>query len=712
MNRVNNHRGSRAVLALSLIAGFAFSNIGPWGAQEARAQDQPVKKESRRRATKEVKPIELNPAQIAELTKLANDRQLNVDDLLSAAKTYTPSGRHDDYLLFSSGGQSGQVFVIGVPSMRLLRSISVFTPESWQGYGFAGEHDPVRERLKINDKMVDWGDTHHPALSETKGEYDGQFLFIGDKANARVAVIDLRDFETKQIAKNPLTISDHGASFVTPDTDYIVEGGQYATVLGYGYALPEDYKKSYRGMVTFWKFDRTKGRIDEANSFALELPPYWQDLADAGKGACDGLVFVNSFNVEMATGGVEGGKPPFEAGASQRDTDYLHVIDWRKAAAAVKAGKAEKINGFPVLKIATSVSEGVLYFAPEPKSPHGVDVTPNGQFIVVAGKLDPHVTVYGADKLKKAMADKKFSGKDEYGVPILDFDSVVEAQVELGLGPLHTQFDNQGYAYTSLFLDSAVARWSLGGEYAKQHSEQPWKLVTKTSVQYNIGHLCAAEGDSASPDGKYLIAMNKWSVDRFYPTGPLLPQNFQLVDIAGAGTTMPVVYDMPVGVGEPHYCQMIKADKLKPFLVYPEVGWNPHTQAIDSNAPKQGKEGVIRSGNKVTVNMTAIRSHFTPEHVMIEQGDEVTWRITALETTQDATHGFCIGGYNINLSLEPGEYMEFTFTADYPGTYPFYCTEFCSALHLEMMGYLHIKPRSGAQTQVPGGTPTVNAASK
>ena len=206
--------------------------------------------------------------------------------------------------------------------------------------------------------------------------------------------------------------------------------------------------------------------------------------------------------------------------------------------------------------------------------------------------------------------------------------------------------------------------------------------------------------------------MNKWSVDRFYPTGPLLPQNFQLVDIAGAGTAMPVVYDMPLGVGEPHYCQMIKADKLKPFLVYPEVGWNPHTQSLDPNAPKQGKEGVTRSGNKVTVNMTAIRSHFTPEHVMIEQGDEVTWRITALETTQDATHGFCIGGYNINLSLEPGEFMEFTFTADYPGTYPFYCTEFCSALHLEMMGYLHIKPKSGAQTQAPVGTPTVNATSK
>ena len=651
------------------------------------------RREPRRQRGREAAPIELTPAQVAELTRLANDRKLNVDDLFAAAKTFMPSGRHDEYILFSSGGQSGQVFVIGVPSMRLLRSIAVFTPESWQGYGFAGERDPVRESLKINGKEVLWGDTHHPALSETKGEYDGQWLFIGDKANARVAVIDLRDFETKQIVKNPLTISDHGAAFVTPDTEYVIEGGQYATVLGYGYAPPEEYQKSYRGMVTFWKFDRPKGRIDVANSFAMELPPYWQDLADAGKGASDGFIFINSFNVEMAVGGVEKGNPPFEAGVSKRDTDYLHIIDWRKAEAAFKAGKAEPINGFPVISIATSVELGLLHFTPEPKSPHGVDVSPNGQYIVVAGKLDPHVTIFGADKIKAAIAQKKYSGTDPYGIPILDFDAVKEAQVELGLGPLHTQFDDKGYAYTSLFLDSAVARWTLGGEYASLNAERPWTLVAKTPVHYNIGHLCAAEGDTVSPDGGYLIAMNKWSVDRFFQTGPLMPQNFQLLDIGAPGTTMPVIFDAPIGVGEPHYCQMIKADKLKPWAVYPEIGWNPHTQRLDPNAPKKGREGVIREGNKVLVNMTAIRSHFNPEHVHIEEGDEVTWRITAIESTQDAIHGFCIGGYNINLSLEPGEFAEFFFVADKPGTYPFYCTEFCSALHLEMMGYLHIKPK-------------------
>ncbi|HZW11485.1 MAG TPA: Sec-dependent nitrous-oxide reductase [Phycisphaerales bacterium] len=682
------HAG-RSVLLTLLCVGTALACVAP----DASAQQEGRR---RRGQAAEAKPVELAPAQVAQLTKIANERRLNVDDLIAAAKTYTPSGRHDEYVLFASGGQSGQVFAIGVPSMRLLRSIAVFTPESWQGYGFAGDNDSVLESLKIDGKLNAWGDTHHPALSETKGDYDGQFLFIGDKANARLGVIDLRDWETKQIVKNPLTISDHGAAFVTPDTDYVIEGGQYATVLGYGYAPPEEYKQSYRGMVTMWKFDRTKGKIDEASSFALELPPYWQDLADAGKLASDGYFFVNSFNVEMATGVVKEGDAPFEAGASKRDMDYLHIVDWKKAEAAFRAGRATKINGFPVLTLETLIAEGILYFAPEPKSPHGVDVTPDGKFMVVAGKLDPHVTVYSIEKIKAAIAGKKFSGSDEYGVPVLEFDAVKEAQVELGLGPLHTQFDNKGYAYTSLFLDSAVARWSLGGDFDKLNDDQPWKLVTKTPVQYNIGHLCAAEGDTVSPDGNHLISMSKWSVDRFLPTGPLLPQNFQLLDITAPGAAMPVLYDLPIGVGEPHYCQMIKADKLQTWSVYPETGWNPHTQMLDPRAPRAGQEGVVRDGTNVTVSMTAIRSHFAPEHVEVNEGDTITWRITALESTPDATHGFCIGAYNINLSLEPGEFTEITFVADRPGTYPFYCTEFCSALHLEMMGYLHIKPKTDA----------------
>jgi nitrous-oxide reductase len=296
--------------------------------------------------------------------------------------------------------------------------------------------------------------------------------------------------------------------------------------------------------------------------------------------------------------------------------------------------------------------------------------------------------------MKQAIADGKFTGKDAYGVPILDFDAALEAQVELGLGPLHTQFDDQGYAYTSLFLDTAVARWSLGGPYASRHGDAPWTLVQKVPVHYNVGHIATVEGDTVSPDGGYLVAMNKWSVDRFLTVGPLHPQNFQLVDIADKGPSMRLLYDMPIGIGEPHYAQIIKADKLAAWDVYPEVGWEPVAQAKAPEAVAAGSEKVVRKGKDVEIWMTAVRSHFTPDRIEVQEGDRVVWHITSLERTKDATHGLAIPAFDVNLSLEPGESATIKFTADQPGTYAFYCTEFCSALHLEMLGYLLVSPAS------------------
>lgn len=625
---------------------------------------------------------------------IAEARGLTPDDISAALKTYLPTGAHDDYVIFASGGHSGQVLVIGVPSMRLLKVIAVFTPEPWQGWGY-GVGNEVLAEGDVNGREVRWADTHHPALSETGGDYDGQFLFINDKANARVAIIDLRDFETKQIVKNPVAINDHGGTFVTPNTDYVIEGGQYAAPLGWEYAVLDDYNDKYRGMVTFWKFDRDQGRIDPASSFTIELPPYWQDLCDAGKLASEGWIFCNSFNAERATGGIESGNPPFEAGASQGDTDYMHLINLVKAEEVYKAGNTTEVNGFPVISLQTAIDEGILYLTPEPKSPHGVDITPDGQFMVISGKLDPHVTIYSFEKMMAAIESGNWD-TDDYGVPVLPLDDVKEAQVEVGLGPLHTQFDNQGYAYTSLFLDSAVARWSLGGDFADLHPEEPWQLVGTTSVHYNIGHLLVAEGDTVSPDGKYLVAMNKWAIDRFANVGPLLPQNFQLIDIDNTGDSMQLLYDMPIGIGEPHYAQMIEYAKLSPWEIYPEIGWDPHSQSVSPNAVQPGEEKIVRNGNEVEVFMTAVRSHFTPEHVEIEQGDHVIWHITNIERAYDATHGFSIPAYNINLSLEPGEAQTIEFDADQPGVFSYYCTEFCSALHLEMTGYMLVKPNGSA----------------
>ena len=301
------------------------------------------------------------------------------------------------------------------------------------------------------------------------------------------------------------------------------------------------------------------------------------------------------------------------------------------------------------------------------------------------------MTIYSFDKIQKAI-QAGATETDEYGVPILNFDDVVEAQVEVGLGPLHTQFDDKGYAYTSLFLDSAVARWTLGGSYAEKNPDEPWQLITKIPVHYNVGHIAAAEGDTVSPDGKYLVSLNKWSVDRFTGVGPLLPQNFQLIDISKTGEQMQLLYDMPIGLGEPHYAQIIKADKLKPWDVYPEIGWDPSTQSKSPDAVEPGQERIERNGNTVEIWMTAVRSHYTPEIVEVKKGDRVIWHITNIERAKDATHGFALPGYNINLSIEPGETVTFEFTADQDGVFSFYCTEFCSALHLEMTGYFLVQP--------------------
>lgn len=630
----------------------------------------------------------------ADAAQVAAERGLSPNDIYAALKTFTPSGQLDPYIMFASGGQGGQVLVIGVPSMRILKLIGVFTPEPWQGYGFGGAGNKILAEGKVGENDVTWGDTHHPGLSETNAEYDGQFLFINDKANARVAVIDLKDFSTKQIVKNPLALNDHGGSFVTPNTEYVIEGPQYAAPLGWEYADIKDYKEKYRGLMTLWKFDRTTGRIDPKQSFSIELPPYFQDLCDAGKKVSEGWLFCNSFNTEMATGGVEEGNPPFEAGTTKNDTDYLHIVNWKKAEEVYKAGKVEMIKEMPVIRLDTAAKEGIVYFTPEPKSPHGADVTPGGEYVVVGGKLDPHVTIYSFDKIQKAIAamNEGTTTKDAFGVPVLALDSTKEAQVELGLGPLHTVYDDKGYAYTSLFLDSAVARWTLGGPYQSLHAEEPWTLVQKLPVQYNIGHIAAAEGDTASPDGNYVVALNKWSIDRFANVGPLLPQNFQLVDTSKPGDQMKVLYDMPVGMAEPHYAQIIKADKLAPLEVYP-VGTNAETMQPDPNAitaPDQAK--VVRNGNNVEIWMAVVRSHFTPEHVRIKQGDHVIWHFTNLEQTRDATHGFALPGYNINLSLEPGKSETIEFDANMSGTYAYYCTEFCSALHLEMLGYFMVEP--------------------
>jgi len=623
---------------------------------------------------------EVSQAPARSTADLMKQRGLSEADVSAALQTYMPTGKKDDYITFASGGHGGNMIVIGVPSMRILKYVGVFTPEPWQGYGYGDQSQQVLDQGSRFGKDMTWGDMHHPALSETKGEYDGRYIFVNDKANARIAVVDLHDFVTKQIVTSELIQSDHGATFVTPNTEYVVESSQYPAPLGGGYAPIEQFQDKYRGAVIFWKFDREAGKIDKTKSFAMELPPYMQDLADAGKLGSEGWVFINSFNTEMSWGGTMEGNPPMESGASQNDMDYLHIINLKKAIEVAKSGKTKTIAGMPVIMLDTINEEGLLHLVGEPKSPHGVDVTPDGKELVVSGKLDTHATVYSFDKLMEAIGAENYEGKDRYGVPILPFNDVIRGQVEIGLGPLHTQYDDKGNAYTSVFIESTVAKWSL----------KDLKVLEKVKVHYNVGHIVAAEGDTVSPDGKYLIAMNKWALDRFSKVGPLLPQNFQLINIDSE--PMQLIYDMPLPLGEPHYAQMIKADKMSPVDVYKPAGYDVVTDAPSPNAVKAKEERIERKGKDVHVYMTSVRSHFTPDIVRVKKGDTVHLHITNVEQAHDATHGFTVGSYNVHSSLEPGKHVDITFVADKEGTFPFYCTEFCSALHLEMAGYLLVEP--------------------
>lgn len=636
------------------------------------------------RATKqaEQKTVALD----GDLDGVAAARNLKAEDVENALATFVPPGSYDDYYMFASGGHSGQVFVIGLPSMRILKTIAVFTPEPWQGYGYG--NDWSTEALKggrTNTQTgndITWADTHHPALSEQNGEYDGRFLYINDKSNGRIGMIDLRDFRAKQTLAIPNHQSTHGGAFITPNSEYVHVSSNTPTIWPpspNAYASLDDYKEKFRGVSSWLAIDQTTGRMDVEKSFQIELPPYTQDLADAGKGPSHGWGFINSYNTEMATGGKLEGKPTIESGASAGSTDLMHIINWKKAEEVVKAGKYQTINGMRVISLKTAVDEAVLFSAPEVRSPHGADVTPDGKYIVVSGKLDPHVTVYSFDKIQKAIAAKNYEGVDGYGVPILRFNDVVEAQVELGAGPLHTQYDNRGFAYTSLFLESAVAKWSLN----------EWKLVEKIPVQYNIGHLAVAQGDSAKPDGNYLVAINKWSVDQYPALGPLHPQNLQLIDISGA--KMKLRSNMPMGMGEPHYAQIIRRETVKGILAY-ELGTDALTMEHNSSAVEQGKERVEQRPGVTEVWMSALRSHFTPDILRVRKGDRVILHVTNVETSRDTTHGFTVSGFNVQSSLEPGEATTIEFTADKAGAYAFYCTEFCSALHMEMQGWLLVQP--------------------
>ncbi|MBA3961579.1 MAG: Sec-dependent nitrous-oxide reductase [Chthoniobacterales bacterium] len=609
-------------------------------------------------------------------TTAKNERSAN------AQATYVAPGEQDEYYLFYSGGHSGQVFVAGIPSMRHITTIPVYAPYPATGYGFDEE-----SKKMLGDYT--WGDVHHPALSQTASKYDGRWLFVNDNANNRVARIDLRDFKTHQIlGPIPNSSGNHGSSFVTENTEYLMVATRFSVPLPKGrVADPNDYAKEFNGMVSALKVDPQTGEMSVA--WQILTPPFDWDLASTGKGPSSGWAFWTSYNSEMA-------HDVLEANASQKDRDLTAIVNWKAAAQAVADGKAQDMGGVPVLDPARV--PGILYFLPIGKSPHGVDVDPSGKWIAYGGKLQPSVTVVNFEKLQAAINNKTFDG-DFRGTPIVKYESVVEGEVPVGLGPLHTQYDGAGNAYTAMFIDSNITKWKLPPWSDDERKDMNKTVLDKVSTHFSTGHLVVAGSDTAHPYGKWLVAMNKLSAGRHINVGPAQPESSQLMDISGAKMKMVAeAYTEP----EPHFAQILKVSEIQPIEAYPKA------ENKDPNAVWDKEHtGVTRNGTSVEAKVTAVRSRFVPDRIDAQVGDDLTIHVTNVEQTRDMIHGFGLVENNINLVMDPGETKTLHIKLTKPGVFPYYCTNFCSALHQEMQGYLVV---SNAGQPVPGAVYTNGAA--
>ncbi len=587
----------------------------------------------------------------------------------AAEATYVAPGEKDEYYLFYSGGHSGQVFVAGIPSMRHLSTIPVFSPYSGTGYGFDEE-----TKAMLGDYT--WGDVHHPGLSKTDGNYDGRWLFVNDNANNRIARVDLRDFKTHQIlGPIPNSSGNHGSSFVTDNSEYVLVATRFSVPLPKGrYAELEKYADEFNGIVSGIKVDPASGEMSVG--WQVLTPPFNWDLGSTGKGPSAGWAFWTSYNTEMASS-------VMEANSTQLDRDYAAVVNWQAVEKAVAAGQTIDVAGVPVIDPAKV--PGVLYFLPVPKSPHGIDTDPSGRWIVASGKLQPVVSVFDFEKIQAAIAAKDFETTFR-GVPVIRYEAALEGEVPVGLGPLHTQYDGKGNAYTSLYIESVVAKWTMPPWTAEQKADLNAVVTDKIDVHYNIGHLVIGGSDTREPYGDYLVAMNKLSKGRHLSTGPAQPESSQLIDITGK--KMKMLYEA-FTEPEPHFAQVIRADIVKPIEVYPRAE-NTHPQA----AWTAEETGVVRKGKTVEVKMMAIRSRFIPDRIELEEGDELVLHVTNVEQTPDMIHGLAIAEQNVNIIFDPGETKTVRLKATKTGVFPFYCTNFCSALHQEMQGYVTVKPKS------------------
>lgn len=600
----------------------------------------------------------------ADFSKSTNTEVASGSTKSDAEKVYVPFGEKDDYYLFASGGHSGQMFIYGVPSMRHIRTVPVFSQDSATGYGFD-------EHSKEMMGGYTWGDLHHPAFSETNGDYDGKYMFATDVGNSRAAAMNLETFTVKDIINVPNTSGPHCAAFVTENTEYMFLPTRFAVPIGSEYKSLDEYSEQYRGVMSAVTFDQNSEKLNIA--YQVALPPWSYDLSDAGKKSSADWAVMTTYNTEEATTNLE-------INASQADRDYIILFNWKELEKMVAEGQYDEVTGQKM--IFPEKHKGGIYLVPVAKSPHGVDVTPDGKHFIASGKLAPAMTVFSFEKAFEAIEKQDFAG-ERNGIPIINYDSIMEREVnpENALGPLHTQFDDKGMAYTTMFISSEIVKWD----------PKTGETLDRVPVQYSPGHSVAAEGDTVSPDGKWIIALNKIAKDSYLSVGPSHPESMQLIDISGK---MKVIQSSPVNP-EPHYAQIIKADKIKTIEVYEKDESNKLATY------KQEDAKIVRNGNEVHVYGIAMRSKFIfdakakrPDVIEVNQGDKVFIHLTNTDFDEDITHGFAINSYNLNMEVQPGQTNTLEFTADKAGTFPLYCTNFCSALHQEMTGYFLVKPKN------------------
>jgi nitrous-oxide reductase len=605
----------------------------------------------------------------------------------SAGMAFVPPGEHDEFYAFLSGGYSGQITAYGLPSGRLLKEIPVFSVYPENGFGYSEE---TKALFNTSFGKVPWDDSHHIELSQTDGVFDGRWLFVNGNNTPRIARVDLETFETVEILEIPDVAGLHCAPFITQNSEYLVSGTRFSVPIPQKDVPISTYKENFEGLINYVSVDQESGEMELA--FQIKMPGYNYDLARNGKAKSHGWSFLTTYNSEQA-------HTLLEVNASQKDKDLMAVVNWKKAEEYLEQGKGKErqttyyhnlvdeethIANSEVKNTTTILDPkdcpGMVYFIPVPKSPHGCDINPTGEYIVGNGKLSADMSIYSFDKIMTAIDNEDFSG-DVDGIPIINYEAALHGILQKpGLGPLHTEFDDKGNAYTTFFISSEVVKWDINS----------LEVLDRIATYYSPGHLVIPGGETVDPEGKYLVAMNKITKDRYLPTGPELAHSAQLYDISS--DKMKLILDFPTK-GEPHYAQAISADKIKPNVKkFFKIEENSHPYA--AKGEKQTK--VERDGKVVHVYMTAIRSHLAPDNIEgFKVGDTVYFHVTNLEQDWDVPHGFAVqGANNAEILIMPGQTRTLKWVPQRPGVFAYYCTDFCSALHQEMSGYARVSPKN------------------